>query len=622
MPKLTDSKDKTDPVLLVNERAEQSIRSTGSRRALYQEVMDAYNSKGYVDDPEGVHIKINRLRAAIKQNVPRHATALWPQRPYIDFRAKNDLFSRRAKNKVKVIDGENERAKYWKKCCDWLEKGEAFGNAGMEVGWDAWNENVEDRKVEVDPMTGQVVKISRDSYEKQMDGLKLKVHGPHACLWSPGGPDALSKTLIIVEVLPNDEIERMVDEGNWELGKGVTREKLKAVLKQGPSAGPYGDWESVWQGNLSGYAGAARDNVSVLTRLFSPDRWITSLNYTLALQDTENRHKNMDKRRVPLAWLTINAHISDESFWGDGEWAMIRDLAEYDDMLLSLYLEARLSAGNPVVLYNSDAIGDKTELVLEPGAAIPVNLPAGRKLSEGIDYLVPPQQNNDLLDLHSLFGDMMDNRMGQHGISRGEIPSPKQTVGVTRMALEEGVTRLGHQTRYVENDGLFDLNFLVTKYCGTEMSLVQIMDQGGLSYDDAVEVATPDPSDLPGGFEWELQGSERVVRRQEKDQKLLDTFNLVANQQAITAGPGAIILTKAVIERSETLDDKQMEDMMLDEQIEAAKQMLTMQLQGGPPPVDPNAPLESVGQDGAVMPPNQVGEQMADVVPAQGVTAA
>ena len=627
MAELTDKKDKTDAVVLVNEREEIARRAMGPRLDLYTEVLDAYNSKGYVDDPEGVHIKINRLRAAIKQNVPRHATALWPQRPYIDFRAKHDEYGRRAKNKVKAIDGECERAKYWPTACDWLEKGEAFGNAGMEVCWDAWTETVEDRKIETDEMTGQIVNISTESYDKQMDGLKLKVHGPHACLWAPGGRSATEKDwLIVVEMMPNDEIERMIDEGVWKLPPKVTKDKLKAVLKSGPDVMGFGNWSQSYQGNMSGFSGAARDNVSVLLRMFSANRWITSLNYALAVQDTENRHTNMDKRIKPVAWLTINAHISDESFYGDGEWAMIRDLAEYDDSLLSLYLEARLTAGNPVVLYNKNAIADKSEIVLSPGNAIPVNVPPGRSLREGIDFLSAPNDNRDFLELHSLFGDLMDSRMGQPGIQRGEIPSPRQTVGVTRMSLEEGVTRLGHQTRYVENTGLFDLNFLITKYCGANMSLVQIMDQGGLTHDEAVEVVSPDPQDIPGGFEWEMQGAERVVRRQEKDQKLLDTFNLTANVPAIATGPGALIMVKKILERSEVLDDKEQEGMMLDQYIQAAQAQAEMQLQQMmAPPMPPGgagAPVESVGQQGAVMPPDQVGESIPDATQMQGVTSA
>jgi hypothetical protein len=632
LPKLSDRSKDTDPTVLVNEREAMARQAIGSRLDLYREILDAYDSKGYVDDPEGVHIKINRLRAAIKQNVPRHAAALWPQRPYIDFRSKREEYGRRAKNKVKVIDGENERAKFWARGCDWLEKGESFGNAGLEVGWDVWVETVEDRKIEVEPRTGHIVGISSESYDKQMDGLKLKVHGPHACLWSPGGNTALDKEWLIVrEVFPNGELERMFDEGVWKLSKGVTMDKLRSVLKAGPAAMGYDQWSGAYQSDLAGFAGAARDGVSVLLRLFSKDRWITVVNYALTVQDTDNRHTNMDKRIKPVAWLTINAHIGDESFYGDGEWALIRDLAEYDDALLSLYIEARMVAGNPVVLYNKNTGPDKSEIVLQPGQSIPVNTPSGRPLTEGIDFLNPPQANTDLLDLHGLFGDLIDRRMGTPGIMRGEAPTPKQTLGGTEIILQEAVTRLGHQTRYVEHTGLYEANVLVVKACAANMGPVQIMDQGGLDYEEMIDVVTPDPQDIPGGFEWELQGAERVVRRQEKDQKALETFNLAANHPAMASGPGSIVLLREVLERSEVLDDKQIEQLRLDDQIALASAALDMQLaqiqQQGMTPVPPEggpAPtggFESVGQQGAVAPPAQVGEPAPEANPAERITA-
>jgi hypothetical protein len=621
MPDLTKTTEELDPVIAVDQCMEIAARHMAPQMAIWKEAHDAIQAKGYVDDAEGIQVHINRLLGAVEHNVPRDASALWPKRPYIPIEAKNKLqYGEHAKLKAKVVDEQADRGQFFVHATDGLKMAETYGTSFTELPWDVWVENINDREIERDPRTNQIVNFGRQQRKILRDGLGFRARGPWEVFPHPVGNTLDDKIWVgTKDLISVAEVERLIDIGKWKLDDEVT----KADLKKGPD-GDYQKWMGQWSQDMQPFAGDISGDVGVLCRLYSEGRWLTTWNYKILLQDTENQHTNMTARTKPMAMMRMNTRVGPWRFYGTGLWEKIRDIACLDDDLLSIYIDTLLMQNARWFMYDDQYV-DSEDLVAEHGGLIQIK---GHGQIDNFDKAVRvldvPPVDSSLLDVHNLLQEAEDDRKGQHDISRGIAPSPKQTLGASQMLAESAGVRLGFSARYLEMTYMIELAYLATKKCAANMSIIQMVDDGGITFEEATMIKTPDPEDIPGGFNYAFEGSDRVARRKEKHEKLIEGYNLVGNHPFVAEGPGAMYFIQQILESTESFDETQMREIE-----ESMQQKLAAMNAPPPPPEQPPPPegmpppgpppVESVGQQGAIMPPQQIGTPNVNQPPVEGM---
>lgn len=599
-----------DPVSLVVEAERVAREHMEPQRIIWQETIDAYRSRGPVDDAESVSVKINHLLPVIETIVPRDATALLPQRPYIPIKTRKLDQQKRGRFNETIIDAQLDRGQFFPSFVNGLRMAEAYGCSYLEPYWDAWVENIYQRNPITDPMTGQIVGFNESRTSELRDGLAFKALGPWAVLPHPAGNTLLSKPWIIIKELVHvSEIIRMVESGRWQLPEEVTPEDLK----KGPiGRSSTGEWEFQWRMDRSGLSAEAAMDVGVLLRLYSENRWIYVWNYSILLQDTENQHVNMDRRVKPVAMLRMSSDIGPDQFFPPGHWARIRDKAMFDDAILSLYIDKLLMDSAKWIVYDERYI-DPEQLVATYGGRVRVkNNP--QSMDQAVKMFEMGRPDPSMLDVHNILKQSIDDQTGVQDIARGVNVTPKQTATVGNIMAEAAQTRIGFGARYFEGTFMPELAYLVTKLCGRWMTLPQMADVVG--FDGALAVMTPDPEAIPGGFTYEFDGSDRVARREQKQNKLKEAWNMVGNHPIVAGSPViSSILIKNLLEGTEALPDSDWEkiEQELDPQFQMQKQMEQQQaamMQGGgmPPGGMPPGGVQSVGAEGALQNPNTITE--------------
>ena len=617
MPDLTKTADELDPVIAVDQCIDIGARYMEPYANIWKEAQEAIRAKGYVDDAEGIQVHLNRLLGAVEHNLPRDASALWPQRPYIPIEAKNKLeYGEHAKIKQKVVDAQMDRAQFFIHGTDCLKMAETYGTAFMEVLWNVWVENISDREIERDPRTNQIVNLGRTQRKMLRDGLGFRGRGPWEVFAHPVGSTLDDKLWVCTkDLISVAEAERLIDIGKWTLPDDVER----SDLKKGPDD-KYSKWADQWNRDMQPFSDDISGDVGVLCRLYSEGRWLTTWNYNILFQDTENQHINMTARTKPMAMLRLNTRVGAQRFYGQGIWEKIRDLASLDDDLMSIFIDTLLKQNARWFMYDDEYV-DHEDLKAEHGGLIRIK---GHGQIDNFDKAVRvldvPPVDKSLMEGHNLLQETEDDRKGQQDISRGIAPSPKQTLGGSQMLAEASGVRQGFTARYLEMTFMVDLSYLATKKCSENMSVIQMVDDGGVTFEEAVMVKTPDPEDIPGGFDYAFEGSDRVARRKEKHEKLIEAWNLVGNHPFMANGPGALYTIKQILESTESFDPNQLREI---------EESMQMAMNPPPPPEQPPPPegmpppgpppVESVGATGAIMPPAQIGTPNVNQAPVEGV---
>jgi len=589
---------------LVNTFVDTAERSMASMISRWNAARLAYQAQGYVDDSEKAVVKMNALLPTLEHTLPIVVSALLPGRPYMPLgarREKDPVASKIAKLKTRLVDATLGASNFYAAFTEWARLAAVYNSAFIEPEWSAWMTNVSQMYVDVDPVTGQVRDVQRIRGQEMRDELRFKVHEPWALLCHPAGQTLDAKPWIAIrEIVPYDEIERRLDEkdSGWKLPDDMTLSDLKT----GPMRLGQERMTDQWRRDLGVFSQEARNDVAVLVRYYSAKRWVTVVNYMAAVVDGPNGNVNMPLRQKPVVQFRWHESVGPDRFWGVSEWERIQDVATLDDTMMSIYVDHALANNSSALLYNENLV-DRESLSGEYGAEIRVRNYTGR-LEDAFQYLVRPPLDRSFLDLHSIMEREKQDRMSFQDIQRGVAPSPRQTADATRTLSANAGRPAGFLAKYHETTTMAELTYLTCKVVSANMSPVQMMDYGGLSFNEMLAVIDADPENIPGGFKYEFDGSDRLSRRAERYERLMQGFNLTANMPVIANGPGINIQIKKILEGTESYDDDELEAMI-------PKEMLAAQVPAQVPAAGALSAgadrMESIGSAGqALMPPGQM----------------
>jgi hypothetical protein len=565
------------------------------RISKWTQAREAYEAQGFVDDPERIEVKMNRLLPSIERAVATVVSMLLPSRPYLPLGAKvkNDgLATRIARLKTDLVDGALGD-EFFEMFSEMVRMSALYCSSFIEPQWQTWIENIQQREVDIDPATGLIRDIGETKTKELADGLRVKSLDPWSVLPHPAGNTLDQKPWVILrECVTYDEMERLLEEKDgWSLPDDMTLSDLKI--------GPSDDYERMvdqWRTDLGLFNSETREDVIVLLRLYSNKRWLVTANYTAVLSDTENQNANMPVFKKPVAQMRWHPAVGPDRFWGKSEWERIQDVASLDDLVMSLYVDHAIMAQGKTWRINEEYL-DPEDVTGEYGARLRIrNHP--NKLADAIDVIDFGPPDSSLLEVHGIMSQEQDDRLFFQDLARGQAPTPKQTARATERIAEFGQKPLEFWGKYHEATTMPQVSYLVCKRLSENMSIGQMMKLGGMTANEALATIDADPENIPGGYKYEFQGSDRVVQKAKDYEQLIEGFNLVGNTPIIAQGPGLNMFVKKIMQGIEAFDNDEVEQAVPEEMLQ----------QPPPPPLPPEGgpPVESMGATSAIQPPNQM----------------
>ena len=585
-------KDKPDAVQMVNQKDKLARDSMKTQINIWRAASDSFKGFGPVQNPRKVHIKVNRLMSDVETVVPRFAGTLLGQRPYLPIRAKKRDYNKWASGIEDIADYFSEGGQFFLNFTEALKYCVSLSISYVEPRYEYWPFNVYQRNPQFDSF-GRVVGYDKFTETSVREGMRFVVHHPIAVRPHPFGNSLARKPwVIIVEIVPLSDIEKLIDQGTYKLGKDVSKEDLK---KREPLSNELAFELRMDKDQVSS---SLQGDVGVLMRYYSEDRWVHTWNRQFVLLDTENQNKNMYRWQKPLVALRNVTHIGPDTWWPIGMYEMGRHLAEWGDKILSRYFQDVVMGSAQWVLYDPNKVY-REDLVAEPGNRIPVD---GGDFERAIQQMKVAQPSKELFDLYTITQDSGDTLKGLYDYQKGSTPARKETATTTQTLAQAGNTRLEYGVLSIEQTAMSELAYLVTKLI--DANVTEGMKREILGDDRMWQVPSLDPDMIPGGYAFQFEGSDRVSRKTQKVETYIQVYNMLRPQQ--TVQQGAWLLDRKLAQLTETLSDEELAEIGLSEEAQQAAQQQA-QMQQGPPQGGPPGASESLGSAGqTLMPPDQV----------------
>ncbi|MFH1740213.1 MAG: hypothetical protein ABIH23_14490 [bacterium] len=284
---------------------------------------------------------------------------------------------------------------------------------------------------------------------------------------------------------------------------------------------------------------AGDDDIGVLLRFESSDRYVDSWMGELTLRDGDNPYPKEKKGHglINLSKLTnVQTPHTQQQWYGIGEAKPNEVLAAILNDSWNMTLLASAILSNPLMFYRKGGV-NKDDMVFAPMQRIPVSGEKEKPISDNYDIYAGqalPPQHYEIPDRLERF---MDLGSGDFGPGRGEgMRSGGGTASEAIIATEKGSKR--QEGQFMLDEAGFKSDFL-RKLLGHVGQFSQ--------FGDVAEVVGPDramlayvsnPADLPGGYNMEFSGSSRVRQRQTQFDKLREIAPVLI--QDISARPGGV----------------------------------------------------------------------------------
>lgn len=318
------------------------------------------------------------------------------------------------------------------------------------------------------------------------------------------------------------------------------------------------------------------DDMGVMLRYESPDRYIDLWQGTVVLRDNDNpfQHKKINCSKM----MHVMPPHTQNRFWGIGE-AMPNEIqiSMLND-LWNLTFATHGMANQPMVFYRKGKV-IKEDIVFNLGQRVPVSTDSGRPISD--DILIHGGQGlpRDHYLLPNAVERNIDMTAATFDPTRGELSPGDQTATEIKMTYSEGAQRQEGTIQLAEYGFMAD-------YSSKGMSII---DQHA-NFDDKAEIVgderavllfTASPDDLPGGYNFNFKGSSEVRQLFKKRSALGDLADVLMGSP--TARPGGY--ERKMLELSdctpEEVDDIQLtpEEVVKKQEQEMAMQLLALQME-------------------------------------------
>lgn len=501
---------------------------------------DYQNFHAFLDmtnrNPDRSNIAIPKIFSVIMTKAPREIKAAIGRRPYIPFDAKRDEYKDAAKKQAQMLDqllyiggfpmrfatGGMIKMTYGTSFMEALPYFEDDVQRGLVpqtvdtpngpaiVGWAIQNVPVKRLRFQLTTYAPWEIKV--DPYATDLE--------------TPGG----CRYIIKVRIASKREIKRIAESGGYG-----SKFDLGVLDAQGADYGS----ELLNHTGLNmlrnmGLPDTGGDgDIGVLFRYESPERYIDVWNDNVVLRDSLDGGHPFDKMAgghglINLSRMVHNIDPHTQSqFWGNGE-VKINELQ--CDLLNDILNNSMDNANflNMGKTYYAESTGVSPDMLVHAmGNKIPVKLVDGQRIQDVIYEDRGESLPSDFYNLRDVVERYIDVTANHLAPNNGESPKGDATLGEISLLKEAGDSREELNVKLLEDPFLKDFGHKclchMDQFARTE-DKIEFMGE-----EAAQMMLMLNPRDLPGGYNFTFNGSDRVVNQIIKQRNLMDLSAHIEN---------------------------------------------------------------------------------------------
>ena len=492
-----------DPISLVEAAFTEAREQQSPRNVKNTRFYKKY--RGYIDmtgrNPDMSNMFIPKLFSLIESKVPRDIRALYSVRPYIPISAKRPEYQDEVDRPLEeYLDDLLYRASAFESLVSNDKIKVLFGTSFLEPL--PYSEIVTEKR----PIIQGGVRVGVEEIEVERLRLRVRDWAPWEIFADPFATNLTDpkacRYLIKLQITDRRQIVKLAEGGRYP---NLDLDKLMG----GGSNTAGGNMADHWGLTMLKELGLTYQNsegdMGILMRFESPERYIDLWNGRMILSDGDNP---WDHGLINLAKFN---HITDphtqNRFWGIGEAETIEPLCDSLNDTWDMTMDAHHYINQPMVVHDEKISGDA--LVRVPGNRIAINRGGSQ---EPIDHFIKEFPGGGLPPDHYTIAqrleDYIDLTSHEHEPRRGEVTPGDETLGEISILKEAGDTTQELNVRLSEAGlaAFANLCFYHIAQFATPDDFAEVL---GIETAQRMEYASP--FDIPGGFNFQFKGSDKVA---------------------------------------------------------------------------------------------------------------
>lgn len=515
-----------EPLKLVEDAFTMAQSQQQVRNNQYQR--DWQNFMGWVDmtkrNPDQANVFVPKPFIIVETKVPRNVRSVVGMRPYIPFESSRDEYRYQSQLMQTMLDELLYRGGMYSKYNDAAKIKTLYGTSFVEA-IPHYDQVIQ--KMVVPDEYGQPTITEEVVYRLR---LRLRVYAPWEIYADPYALNLEEKDacrfVVKIELVSRRQLIRLAQQGAYP---DLDVELLSSVHAS-DSQDKAKHWGFAMLANLGIPLPEGDDDMGVLMRYESPERYIDIWNGLIPLRDIDNPYKH-SKINLSRHKHTSDAHPQN-SFWGMGEMKPNEILFAMNNDAWNMTLNSHQLHNQPTTYYRKDAVHPDA-LVRTAGNRIAIDAANDRPISDSIeDAPMHPLPRDHYMIPHELER-MIDMTSGIYDMQRGESPVKQSTASEAAMRREAGDIRLELEIRNSEAF-LADLGDKCLSHIdqfSTIEDKVEILGQ-----EAAMHLEYANPNDIPGGYNYRFKGSARASNQLTKQRNIKELSQILLNVPNILPG--------------------------------------------------------------------------------------
>ena len=483
-------------IQLVQDSFDRAYTVQSPRNDIYLRAWQRY--KGYnpnISDPYKTNIVMPKLYSTIETITPRLGKALFGRRPYIPI--KND----KVPDAVEPIelaldeylhrDGFKVTGKRALKCIA------LFGTAFLEP-YPAQVIEIEKKMMISPEYPWQPITVEEKT---RKFALKTRLWMPWQVYVEPNMKDINDCGWVItIDVVSKEQIRKMQEIGRFKRGE------LKNLSDAGGESESKTNFAKTMIQGLGISAPTVNENYGILMRWMSDDRYVTTWNGLQILEDRDNPYKHQKKNIVKFAYN--EDPMLQNSFWGQGEGKTLEAICDKLDETWNQAFNNHDLINEAVFGYREDAVNPDT-IVMVGGVRIPIASGFSGDLKNALQKFDIQGLPADFYQIPGVLDMWADRASGVFDIQRGE-PDDEDGKTATEASLlnSQGDIRSEERVELLEAMGMRDFADKALSHIDQFTTFDDIYDIVG---DEALNLVTMNPQELPGSSDYQFKGSDSIV---------------------------------------------------------------------------------------------------------------
>lgn len=552
-----------EPLKLVQDSYELSRQHQDARNAQYDRDYKLYQS--FIDmtgrDPDRANISIPKIHSIIETKTASEVRALLSAAPFIPLRARRDEFESAAKIQTDILDGYLTKANFYPKMVNGVRIKITYGTSFMEAV--PYYDMVTQKQIVPDEIYGMQVGVRLEEFKVPRFRLKVKTWAPWEIYVDPYAIGLEEKGdcrfIIKMQLSSKKQIVELAKTGAYpeldiekfeqETGDLSDHKGLQILADIGLS-----------QFNASGDQG-------VILRYESEDRYIDVWNGRFILRSIENPFKH-GMINLSRFLHTQDAHTQNQ-FWGQGEAKSNEVLQSMLNDLYNMTINNHEMMNQGVIYYKKDSVSPDA-LVRTSGNRVAVNIENDRPIRDAIYESFGQSLPGDHYNLPSIIERMMDLNSSSFPPNRGEESGGRKTLGEAAMLKETGSIGGELSVKLGEQIFMSDFGSKCLSHIDQFAAHDDLVEEVGL--ERAAELATANPNDLPGGFNFEFKGSDRLANAMIKQRNLRELAPILLQIPNVLQGQ----LAKMILEAHD-VSEREINELILPDEMMIQLQMAVAQ---------------------------------------------